>query len=329
MGRITRGLAIPLTALLCVGLVAGSVTPTWGQVVLRAGHNQIPEYPHGKVIVYFADKVAERSKGSLKVQVFHQGTLGQERELFEGMRLGTVDMAKTITSVIGNTVPEFGIFDLPYLFRDLDHQLQVLNGPVGKQLLAKLETAGVKGLFWMEQGTRSFYLAKRPVRAPADLKGMKIRVMESPIMVDTINALGAAATPMPWGELYTSLRQGVVDGAENAPDAIYTGKQHEVTKYYALTDHFRTPTLFMISLKTWNRLSEEHRQIILGASRDAAEWGKNLYSQEAAEYLKKLKAAGMEVIEVDREAFRKAVEPVYQRHAGKFGWDLVRSIRGQ
>jgi tripartite ATP-independent transporter DctP family solute receptor len=328
MYRITRGLAASLIALLSAGLVAGAAAPTWAQVVLRAGHNQIPEYPHGKIIVYFADKVAERSKGTLKVQVFHQGTLGQERELFEGMRLGTVDMAKTITSVIGNTVPEFGIFDLPYLFRDLDHQLQVLNGPVGTQLLAKLEGAGIKGLFWMEQGTRSFYLAKKPVRNPADLKGMKIRVMESPIMVDTINTLGAAATPMPWGELYTSLRQGVVDGAENAPDAIYTAKQYEVTKFYALTDHFRTPTLFMISLRTWNRLSEAHRQVILDASKDAAEWGKNLYSQEAAEYLKKLKVAGMEVIEVDREAFRKAVEPVYQKHAGKFGWDLVRSIRG-
>ena len=329
MYGITRGFAIPLIAVFCAGLVAGTVMPTWGQVVLRAGHNQISEYPHGKIIVYFADKVAERSKGSLKVQIFHQGTLGQERELFEGMRLGTVDMAKTITSVIGNTVPEFGLFDLPYLFRDLDHQLQVLNGPVGKQLLAKLETADVKGLFWMEQGTRSFYLAKRAVRTPADLKGLKIRVMESPIMVDTINALGAAATPMPWGELYTSLRQGVVDGAENAPDAIATSKQYEVAKFYAMTDHFRTPTLFMISLKTWGRLSEEHRQILLDASKEAADWGKNLYSQEAAEYMKKLRAAGMEIIEVDREPFRKAVEPVYQKYGAKFGWDLIRSIRGQ
>jgi TRAP-type C4-dicarboxylate transport system substrate-binding protein len=181
----------------------------------------------------------------------------------------------------------------------------------------------------MEQGTRSFYLARKAVHTPADLKGMKIRVMESPIMVDTINALGAAATPMPWGELYTSLRQGVVDGAENAPDAIYTGKHNEVAKYYALTDHFRTPTLFMISMRTWGRLSDEHKQVVQDAAKDAAEWGKNLYSQEAAEYLKKLKAAGMEIIEVDREAFRKAVEPVYQKHAGKFGLDLVRSIRGQ
>ena len=326
-----RYLRIVLLSVLCslvLALPLGTVSVSWGQVTLRAGHNQVPDYPHGKIIIYFADKVGERSKGSLKVQVFHQGALGQERELFEGMRMGTVDMAKTITSVVGNTVPEFGIFDLPYLFRDLDHQLQILNGPVGKQLLAKLETAGVKGLFWMEQGTRSFYMAKKPVKNPADLRGMKIRVMESPIMVDTINALGAAATPMPWGELYTSLRQGVVDGAENAPDAIYTSKQYEVAKYYALTDHFRTPTLFMISMRTWSRLSEEQRQIVLDAAKDASEWGKNLYSQEASEYMKKLKAAGVEITEVDRDAFRKAVEPVYQKHAAKFGLDLVRSIRG-
>ena len=133
---------------------------------------------------------------------------------------------------------------------------------------------------------------------------------------------------MPWGELYTSLRQGVVDGAENAPDAIATSKQYEVAKFYSLTDHFRTPTLFMISLKTWGRLSEEHRQILLDASKDASEWGRTLYSQEAAEYMKKLRAAGMEIIEVDRESFRKAVEPVYQKYAPRFGWDLIRSIRG-
>jgi tripartite ATP-independent transporter DctP family solute receptor len=315
---------------LCSLLLAfpGVPSSSVGQTTLRAGHNQVPDYPHGKIILYFADKVAERSKGALKVQVYHQETLGHERALLEGMRMGTVDMAKTITSVIGNTVPEFGIFDLPYLFRDLDHQLQALNGPIGKQLMGKLESAGVKGLFWMEQGTRSFYLAKKPVKNPADLKGMKIRVMESPIMVDTINALGAAATPMPWGELYTSLRQGVVDGAENAPDAIFTSKQYEVSKYYALTDHFRTPCLFMISMRTWDRLNEEQRQVILDAAKDAADWGKNLYSQEASEYMKKLKASGMEITEVDREAFRKAVEPVYQKHAPKFGWDLVRSIRG-
>jgi len=128
-----------------------------------------------------------------------------------------VDMAKTITSVIGNTVPSSASSISRTCSADLDHQLQVLNGPVGKGLLAKLEGAGVKGLFWMEQGTRSFYLARKAVHTPADLKGMKIRVMESPIMVDTINALGAAATPMPWGELYTSLRQGVVTGPRMRP----------------------------------------------------------------------------------------------------------------
>ena len=316
---------------LCSLLLAlpGVPSPSFGQVTLRAGHNQIPDYPHGKMILHFADKVAEMSKGSLKVQVYHQETLGSERVLFEGMRLGTVDMAKTATSVVGNTVPEFGLFDLPYLLRDLDHLLQVLNGPTGAQLLSKLEGAGVKGLFWMEQGSRSIYTAKRPVRALADLKGMKIRSIESPIMVDTINALGGAATPMPFGELYTALRQGVVDGAENAPDAVYTAKHYEVAKYYSMTDHFRTPCLFMISMQTWKRLSDDHRKVILDASKETAEWGKTLYSQEAAEYMKKLKAAGMEIIEVDQEPFRKAVEVVYQKHAAKFGADLIRSIRGR
>jgi TRAP-type transport system periplasmic protein len=310
-------------------LIAGGPSPSWGQVTLRAGHNQIPDYPHGRIILHFADKVAEISKGSLKVQVFHQETLGNERVLFEGMRLGTVDMAKVTTSIAANAIPEFGLFDLPYLLRDLDQLLQVLNGPTGNQLLTKLEGVGVKGLFWMEQGTRSIYTAKRPVRSIADLKGMKIRVIESPIMVDTINALGAAATPMPFGELYTSLRQGVVDGAENAPDAVYTAKHYEVAKYYTMTDHFRTPCLFMISMQTWGRLSEAHRQNLVDASKETAEWGKSLYSQEAAEYMKKLRVAGMEIIEVDKEPFRKAVEPMYQKYGPKLGAELIRSIRGR
>lgn len=320
---------ISLLFFLSTMFLYGLTTDAEAQVVLKAGHNQVPEYPHGKIIVYFANKVNEYSEGKVKVQVFHQETLGNERMLFEGMRLGTVDMAKTITSVVGSWVPEFGIFDLPYLFRDLEHQLSVLSGPLGKSLLQKLEGAGVKGLFWMEQGTRNFYTTKVQINKPSDLKGLKIRVMESPIMVDTINALGAAATPMPWGELYTALRQGVVDGAENAPDAVYTAKQHEVAKFFALTEHFRTPTLFMVSMKTWNKLSKEQQDYILKAAADASEWGKTLYSKEAAEYLRKLQAEGMKVNKVDIEEFRKAVEPVYAKHASKFGLDLVKSIRGK
>jgi len=299
------------------------------QLVLKAGHNTAADYPHARILLHFADKVGEYSQGKLKIQVYHNETLGHERALFEGLRLGTVDIAKTISSVPGNWVTELGIFDLPYLFKDLDHQLSVLNGPIGKDLSQKLEDSGVKILWWGEQGTRNFYTSKVQINRVSDMKGLKIRVMESPIMVDTINALGAAATPMPYGEIYTSIKQGIIDGAENAPDALYVSKQYEVAKYYALTEHFRTPVIFMMSMITWKKLTPENQGYILKAAADASEWGKTLYSKEAAEYLKKLKDAGEIVTTPNTEEFRQAVEPVYAKYGAKFGLDRIKSIRGK
>mgnify|MGYP000951873965 CR=1 FL=1 len=299
------------------------------QIVLKAGHNQVPEYPHGKIIHYFAEKVAELSNGRIKVEVFDNGTLGQEDQLFQGMMAGTIDMGKASSSVVGTAVPSFRVFDLPYLLRDREHMFSLLKGEFGEQLLKEMEEkAGVKGLIWMDQGSRSFYTVNKPIRTPDDLKGLKIRVINSEIMVDTINAMGAAATPMAFGELYTAFQQGIVDGAENAPDAVYYAKQYEVVKYFSMTHHFRTPVLFMMSMKSWEKLSQEDQEIILAAAKDAEEWGLDLYQAEMDNLLAEMQQAGMEIIEdVDLDAFRAAVQSVYDKHQDAIGVDLINKIR--
>ncbi|CAG0975320.1 Solute-binding protein [Anaerolineae bacterium] len=297
--------------------------------VLKAGHNSTDQYPHGRVITYFAQEVGKRTNGRVKVEVFANATLGDEAKMFEGLRLGTIDMAKAITSVPANTIPEFGVFDLPYLFKDKKQQFDILNGPVGQNLLKKLETVGVKGLFWMDQGTRNIYTSKKAVRSLADLKGLKIRAIQSPIMIDTINALGASATPMAFGELYVGLQQGVVDGAENSPDSVYANKHYEVAKYFTQSEHFRTPVLFMMSMQTWNKLPKDIQDAIDASSKAAFEWGNDLYEKEANQNLDDLKGKGMEIIKVDLDPFRAAVESVYQKNSAKVGADLIKQIRGK
>lgn len=312
------------------GAAGNTPAPAAGtQIVLKAGHNQVADYPHGKIIHHFAKKVGELSNNRIKVEVFDNGTLGQEDQLFQGMRVGSVDMGKTITSVVGTAVPSFQAFDLPYLFKDREHMFSVLNGPVGEKMLKELEQkAGVKGLIWMDQGTRNVYTVDQPVKAPADMKGLKIRVIKSPIMVDTINAMGGAATPMAFGDLYSSFKQKIVDGAENSPDSVYYSKHHEVAKYFSMTEHFRTPCLFMISMKTWNKLSPEDQKLVLDAAKEASEWGKGLYQEEVDRLMGEIQKTGLQVIkDVDVEAFKKSVQPVYEKHQNQIGADLIKSIQ--
>ena len=204
-------------------------------ITFKAGYNTVKQYPHGRAIERFVNRVAERSGENLQIQTFPSEQAGNERQMLDAVILGNLDICKTSTGIISAVVPEFGVFDLPYVFRDLKHMMAVINSKVGQDLAAKLEARNVKILFWMEQGTRSFYTTSKQIKTPNDLKGLKIRTIASPVMVDTINALGATATPMGFGDLYLGLKSGVVDGAENAPDAIWYAKQYEV--YQVLLGH--------------------------------------------------------------------------------------------
>jgi TRAP-type transport system periplasmic protein len=298
-------------------------------VTFKAGYNTVKQYPHGRAIERFANRVAERSGENLQIQTFPSEQAGNERQMLDAVILGNLDIAKVSTGVISTVVPEFGVFDLPYVFRDLNHMMATIKSKVGQELAAKLEARNVKVLFWMEQGTRSFYTTSKQVRTPSDLKGMKIRTIASPVMVDTINALGATATPMGFGDLYLGLKSGIVDGAENAPDAIWYAKHHEVSKYFSITNHFRTPVVVVMNKAKFDALPPEYKDIITTTAHDTEDWSGTLYSQVSAALLASLKKGGLTVVEADEAAFRKAVEPVYAKHAEKFAAHLkaIREIK--
>jgi TRAP-type transport system periplasmic protein len=298
-------------------------------VALKAGYNTVRQYPHARAIERFANRVGERTGENFQIQTFPSEQVGNERQMLDAVMLGTLDICKTSTGVISAVVPEFGVFDLPYVFRDLNHMMATVKSKVGQDLAAKLEARNVKVLFWMEQGTRSFYTTSKQVRTPNDLKGMKIRTIAAPVMVDTINALGATATPMGFGDLYLGLKSGVVDGAENAPDAIWYAKHHEVAKYFTVTNHFRTPVVVVMNKAKFDALPREYQEIVMTTARETQDWAGSLYSQVSAALMASLKKAGMTVIDADEQAFRKAVEPVYAKHAEKFSAQLkaIREIK--
>ena len=298
-------------------------------ITLKAGYNTVRQYPHARAIERFVNRVAERTGENLQIQTFPSEQAGNERQMLDAIILGNLDIAKVSTGVISTVVPEFGVFDLPYVFRDLNHMMATIKSKVGQDLVAKLEARNVKVLFWMEQGTRSFYTASKPVRAPSDLKGMKIRTIASPVMVDTINALGASATPMGFGDLYLGLKSGVVDGAENAPDAIWYAKHYEVAKYFTITNHFRTPVVVVMNKAKFDALPPEYKEIIMVTAQETQDWAGTLYSQVSAALMSSLQKAGMTIIDADEQAFRKAVEPVYAKDGEKFAAQLkaIRDIK--
>ena len=298
-------------------------------ITLKAGYNTVRQYPHARAIERFVNRVAERTGENLQIQTFPSEQAGNERQMLDSVILGNLDIAKVSTGVISTVVPDFGVFDLPYVFRDLNHMMATTKSKVGQDLTAKLEARNVKILFWMEQGTRSFYTASKQVRTPNDLKGLKIRTIASPVMVDTINAFGATATPMGFGDLYLGLKSGIVDGAENAPDAIWYAKHYEVAKYFTLTNHFRTPVVVVMNKAKFDSLPPEYQEIIMATARETQDWAGSLYSQVSVALMSSLKKAGMTVIDVDEAAFRKAAEPVYAKDGEKFAAQLkaIREIK--
>jgi TRAP-type transport system periplasmic protein len=337
MNKLFRGI---LTAAVCAAGLSASIAQSqdnWDSapwiegkpVTLKAGYNTVRQYPHARAIERFVNRVAERTGENLQIQTFPSEQAGNERQMLDAIILGNLDIAKVSTGVISTVVPEFGVFDLPYVFRDLNHMMATIKSKVGQDLVAKLEARNVKVLFWMEQGTRSFYTASKPVRTPSDLKGMKIRTIASPVMVDTINALGASATPMGFGDLYLGLKSGVVDGAENAPDAIWYAKHYEVAKYFTITNHFRTPVVVVMNKAKFDALPPEYKEIIMVTAQETQDWAGTLYSQVSAALMSSLKKAGMTIIDADEQAFRKAVEPVYAKDGEKFAAQLkaIRDIK--
>ena len=278
----------------------------------------------------FARLIEEGTKGDVVIKVFAGGQLGTgERELLEGLQVGTIDMALTATGPISNFVENMGLVDLPFLFPSYAQVDKVLDGPVGTRLLDELASVGIKGLAFFENGFRNFTNSKRALHRPEDFKGLKFRTMENPVHLASVRQLGAQAVPMSWGEVYTALQTKVIDGQENPIAIIYAYKMSEVQKYLTLSGHFYSPAPLTMSLKKYKDLKPAWQALFREAALKAAAFERNIIRDNEVKQLEELKKQGMEISEVDKALFVKAMAPVYESFCGKYpAWkDMVEQIR--
>lgn len=315
-----------LISALLAGLFVSSTAFAAG-VVLKLGHIAESTNPYGKGADYFAELVKQKSKGDIEVKVFPSSSLGTQKELIEGLIYGTVDMTLTGTAELGTFQPQMAIFDMPFLFKDRAHAYKALD-TVGMELAKPLEAKGLKMLGYMENGIRHMTNNAKPIKSPADMKGLKIRVMNNKVYVEMMKALGASPTPMSLAELYSGMQAGVVDGQENPSAHIYTKRFYEVQKYASLTGHAYAAEPVLISMSSWKKLKPEQQAIIQSAATEAITWQRKLAETEDGEFWDKIKKTGkMEVVAVDRKPFMDATESVYKQLAKTVGQENVDKIK--
>jgi tripartite ATP-independent transporter DctP family solute receptor len=279
----------------------------------RAAETQVSDYPTVEGIRYMGKLLNERSSGRLNIKVFANGTLGSERDTIEQLKIGGVDMIRLSVAPLNNIVPETIVLSLPFIFRSEDHMHTVLDGPIGDEILAAMEKQGIVGLAWYDDGARSIYTKGRPVRTLADLKGMKIRVQQSDMWVAMMRAFGANATPLPYGEVYSALQTGVVDGAENNFPSYLTARHFEVAKHYAMTEHSLTPEILAMSKRSFDRLPRADQEIVRQAARESVPVMREAWVKMEQDARRQVEAGGTQVVAADKEAFAKLVQPVYDQ----------------
>ena len=267
----------------------------------------------------FKELVEARTKGAVKVEVFPNASLGDERTLIEGMQIGTIAMGVITNGPVANFLPEIAAFEMPFLFASPEEAYKVLDGPVGQKVLGKLDAINLKGLAYAERGFRNLTNSKKPIKNPADMAGLKIRVMENPVYIDTFKTLGTNAVPMAWTEALTALQQGTIDGQENPVNVIYSFKLNETQKYLTMTKHSYAPALFLMSKKVFGSFNKETQDILVKAAQEAAVHERKWNADQMSEQLKALKEKGMQIVDPDTAAFQTAVKPVYDKYGPKFG----------
>lgn len=298
-------------------------------VTLKLAHVVSATAPYHIGAMELAKLVDQKTKGQVKVEIFPGGQLGKgERECIEGLQIGTIDLVVTSTGPVGGFVPQMLVVDLPFLFRDNSHVDKVLDGPTGEGLLKDLSKAGIKGIAFWENGFRNLTNNKRSVNKPEDVKGLKLRTMENEVHMDAFRTLGADPTPMTWGEVYTSLQQGVIDGQENPINIIRTHKIYEVNKHLALTGHVYSPALLLMNENKFKNLSPDLQKGLIEAGKEAAKFERKFIRENEAKMLEELKGFGMQVTSPDKKLFQKATESTYKKYEARFGKDLIDRIVG-
>jgi len=310
-------------------LFSAAVAPAVAQdkVVLKMGLLGTTDYFYYKGAKRMADLAAERSKNRIEIQLFPNQGLGNERDMIEGMQLGTVDLAVINTPLLASFDQRFMLFDMPFLFNDWSHVNKVLSGPVGQQLMKALESKGLKAFAFSTAGFRHVVNHRRQVRTPEDLKGLKIRTLDNPVHVAIMNSMGANATPMQYGEVATALRQRTIDGLDFQLGSTATEKMYEVNKHMSLTGHVFTGVIYLMSLKRYQGLPADLQKIISEAAVVGANTETELYNKFEADAKGILEKNGMTVIEVNKAPFRARAASVYEKFQGRVGKDLIEMAR--
>ena len=259
---------------------------------------------------YMAAQVEKKSGGSLRIEIYPSQQLGAERQCLELLQIGSLSMAKVSAAVLENFAPNMQVLSIPYIFRSRAHNYKVLDGEIGKKLLVQSEKFRLRGLTYFYAGQRSFY-SKEPIRVPSDLNNKKIRVQESVTAMNLVRSLGGSPTPISWGELYTALQQGVVDGAENNPPSFYNSRHYEICKYYTLNEHTAVPDILVIGTEAWNRLSAQEKQWVQESADESKTHQRKLWQAAEQEALNAVIAAGVEIIRPDKALFAEKTKSLF------------------
>ena len=285
-------------------------------------------YPTVEAIQRMGKKLEAQTNGRISIQMFPSMQLGGEKEMIEQAQVGALQIARISVGAMGPVVDDLNVFNLPFVFRDEAHMRKVIDGPIGQELLERVSSSPQSRLIvlgWMDAGTRNVY-ANKPAAKPADLKGMKIRMMGNPLFVETMNAMGGNGVAMGFNELFGALQTGVVDGAENNPPTLLAQNHYQVSKVYSLTGHLIIPEIFVFSKRTWDTLSKEDQALVRKLSREAQMEQRTLWDAYVGEAETKLKAAGIQFVAADKEAFFKATQPVRDKYGAKYA-ALLQRIR--
>jgi tripartite ATP-independent transporter DctP family solute receptor len=308
------------------GALLGAALTAQAQV-MKAADVHPAGYPTVVAVENMGKKLDAATQGRIKFQMFPGSVLGGEKEMIEQTQVGAIQILRTSLGPVGPVVPEVNVFNMPFVFRDIPHMRAVIDGPIGQELLDKLSASPARlvGLAWMDGGSRSLY-TKKPVRKPEDLKGQKIRMMGNPLFVDTMNAMGGNGIAMGYGEVFSAIQTGVIDGAENNPPSLYTANHFKAgAKFYTQTNHLIIPEILVMSKVAWDKLTPADQALVRKTAREAQLEQRQLWDAAVADYTSKLKAEGVEFIAMDNKPFFDATAPVRAKYGAQFA-DLMARI---
>lgn len=279
---------------------------------LKLAHSLSQDHPVHQALMFFAQRVEDKSRGKLKIEVYPGGQLGSERQSLELLQLGGLAMTKVSSAVMENFSPNLRVFGYPYIFKGKEHRYKLYDSELGMELLLDGEQYWLRGLTYFDAGSRSFYTKDTPIQTPNDLKGLKIRVMQSPTAISLIKSLGGSPTPVSWGELYTALQQGVVEGAENNLPSFYTSRHYEICKNFSMDEHSSIPDILVMSTQIYNKLSTEEKKWIQEAADEAAVHQRELWEAAELKALAAIKDEGVKITYPNKELFKEESDQIIE-----------------